>query len=402
MKSDYKNSHKPRKCVDISCKLPSNSQKQLKYNNVTGLPSCMFRQMIRGVGVCLGVLLSFQGQAFAPDSLPKVRLIAFPAVVRSIETDWSFGGAGSLTYRLGKDSTTRTANQQLLGLYSIRKQFVLGTEGTVFFPGERFIMYFQGSYSFFPDKFWGLGPNSKESDVEAYIFKQVYLYPHVQRKLWRQLFVGVLYEYQKLLEIDYTPGGIFDRQNVTGRNDYNVSGTGLSATWDSRNHAFVPNRGWFAQILFNHFSPVIGSTYRYTNTVIDTRKYFALGHRHVLAVQAYGFFNKGNVPLRSMAALGGSTSMRGYYDGRYRDRSQVVFQAEYRFPLIGRLGGAAFLSYGDVSPRLSQFDLLRFKYSYGTGLRFRVNPRERLNLRIDYGWGKGKSQGLYFTLGEAF
>jgi outer membrane protein assembly factor BamA len=103
-----------------------------------------------------------------------------------------------------------------------------------------------------------------------------------------------------------------------------------------------------------------------------------------------------------MAALGGSTSMRGYYDGRYRDRSQVVFQAEYRFPLIGRLGGAAFLSYGDVSPRLSQFDLLRFKYSYGTGLRFRVNPRERLNLRIDYGWGKGKSQGLYFTLGEAF
>lgn len=341
-------------------------------------------------------------KASVPDSARKARVIAFPAVVRSIETDWSFGAAGSVTYRLGKDSTTRTANQQLLGLYSIRRQFVLGTEGTVFFPNERYILYVQSSYSFFPDKFWGLGPRSREADVESYIFKQLYVYPHLQRKIWRNWFAGVLYEYQNLLEIDYTKGGIFDQQNVAGRYDYDVSGIGLSTSWDSRNHAFVPNKGWFAQLLFNHFTPVIGSTYKYTNIVVDTRKYLALGRKHVLALQAYGFFNRGEVPLRSMAALGGSTSMRGYYDGRYRDHNQVVFQAEYRFPIVWRLGGVAFLGYGDVGRRLSQFDLMRFKYSYGTGLRFVVNPRERLNLRIDYGWGKGKSKGLYFTLGEAF
>lgn len=353
---------------------------------------------------CLLLLLgvSLKSWACLPDSIPHRKLIAFPAVVRSIETDWSFGGAGSFTFRLGKDSTTRTSSRQLLGLYSIRKQFILGSEGTVYFPGEQYILYFQGSYSYFPDKFWGIGPNAPDNAQENYVFKQFYLYPHLQRKIWGNFFVGIMYEYQKLLHVDYKAGGLFDQQNVLGRKGYHISGVGLSLTLDNRNHAFVPNRGILIQMIVNRFTPVLGSDYTYTNISFDGRKYIGLGGRHVLALQGYFFFNIGDVPLRSMASLGGSTSMRGYYDGRYRDKHQVVFQAEYRFPLFRRLGGVLFGNYGDVSNHVSDFDFQHFKHSYGGGLRFALNRRERLNIRVDYGWGKGRSHGLYFTLGEAF
>ena len=54
----------------------------------------------------------------------------------------------------------------------------------------------------------------------------------------------------------------------------------------------------------------------------------------MLALQAYAFINNGDVPLRSLASLGGANSMRGYYDGRYRDKDQIVFQAEYRVPVV--------------------------------------------------------------------
>jgi hypothetical protein len=43
-----------------------------------------------------------------------------------------------------------------------------------------------------------------------------------------------------------------------------------------------------------------------------------------------------------------------------------------------------------------------FKYSFGGGIRFAVDTKEKLNIRVDYGIGQGKNSGLYLQLGEAF
>ncbi|MBD3386034.1 hypothetical protein GF407_14050 [candidate division KSB1 bacterium] len=41
------------------------------------------------------------------------------------------------------------------------------------------------------------------------------------------------------------------------------------------------------------------------------------------------------------------------------------------------------------------------KYTYGLGLRFQLNPKENINVRLDFGFGK-ESSGLYLAIGEAF
>lgn len=93
--------------------------------------------------------------------------------------------------------------------------------------------------------------------------------------------------------------------------------------------------------------------------------------------------------------------MRGYYQGRYRDNNILVLQTEYRMPVWQRFGCVAFGGVGDVSHKMSGFSTNSLKYTYGFGLRFQLNPKENINLRLDFGFGK-ETFGLYLALGEAF
>jgi hypothetical protein len=336
-------------------------------------------------------------------NLPKLyHLLYLPVVARSIETSWSFGVATSLTFHVSrKDTLSRTSNIQGLGLYSLNHQAVIVLNGTVYLPGEKYILSNQISYSSFPDQFWGIGNKTPASNQESYKFKQIYVYLHGQRTLGNHFFIGLRYEYQTVLEVDYKANGLFDQQNVPGRYGYHISGAGLSLTYDTRNNAFSPSRGQFIQVYASQFDRVTGSDFVYTNYAADFRKFWTIYRQQVLAVQAYGFYNSGDVPLRSLASFGGANSMRGYYSGRFRDKNQEFVQVEYRVPVIGRFGVVAFGGVGDVNHNFTDVYLDQLKYSWGAGVRVALSKSEKLNLRLDYGIGQ-QSSGFYFQLGEAF
>lgn len=337
------------------------------------------------------------------DSSKTKHLLIFPVIARSIETGWSFGTVGSSTFRfLKKDTVSRTSNLQLLLLYSTKKQLVTAINGSQYFNREKYILNEQVSFSSYPDKFWGLGKNTPDGNEEPYKFKQFYVYLHLLRKIAPSLFAGLLFETQQVWDIDYLPGGLFDQQKVTGRTDYSVSGLGSSLTYDKRNNAFAPDKGVFCQLFFNHFDKFWGSDFNYTNVVFDLRKYIPVFGNKVMAFQLFSFNNTGEVPIRSLASFGGANRMRGYYDGRYKDMNQLVLQGEYRFPVYKRLSAVGFAGGGNVSDRFMNYALSDLKISYGAGLRFALDKKEKLNLRIDYGIGQGKNNGFYLQLGEAF
>ena len=337
------------------------------------------------------------------DTLHLKHILVFPVVARSIETDWSFGLASSATLRLfTKDTTARTSNIQLLALYTLKKQLVSAILGTEYFRHEKYVLHEQLSYSSFPDKFWGLGQDTPDSTEEDYKFRQYYINLHLLRKIAPSIFVGTLFELQDVMDVDYNANGLFDKENIAGREGYLVSGLGLSLTYDNRNDAFSPDKGNYVQAYFNHFDHVIGSKYNYTNWVIDARKYMRIYKNQVLAMQAYWFANEGkDVPIRSLAALGGNNSMRGYYEGRYRDDDKYVMQAEYRVPVYKRWGVVGFAGMGNVCHGIDDITI-NCKYSWGGGIRFALNKNEKLNIRMDYGISSDHTSGLYFQLGEAF
>jgi len=56
---------------------------------------------------------------------------------------------------------------------------------------------------------------------------------------------------------------------------------------------------------------------------------------------------------------------------------------------------------GDVAGIFSDFGLKSVKYSYGIGFRYILDKEEKINLRVDIGFGQNTS-GFYFGVEEAF
>jgi len=336
----------------------------------------------------------------------KRKLFAFPAVIYSPETTLAFGGAGNYYFKLGHDSTTRTSYVQALGLYTLRKQTVLGMESVIFFHNEKYLLKTKASASYFPDRFWGLGNNSG-NNFERYTIGQFYLFPQLLRKTYKKLFLGAAIEMQNVFSFDYgkdVPQGqsLFDVQNVNGRQGSFVSGLGFVALWDGRDNTFSPTKGFYLSYSITDFTKALGSKFNFTGQTVDIRKYFSLSQNQVLAFQFVLVANNGTVPVRSMANIGNNTIMRGYYEGRYTDNNLIAFQAEHRIHLINRIGMVVFGGAGRVASQTPDvFTFNGLKPALGTGLRYAIDKKEKLNFRFDVGIGQ-RSSGFYFYITEAF
>ncbi len=339
--------------------------------------------------------------------IKKKHLIGFPALLYSPELTWAFGGAGSYYFKFNpKDSLIRTSFIQALGIATLRKQLVLGIDGSIFFPNELFILRLHGSVSRFPDRFWGLGNNSRREDREAYTISQYYLFPQLLRNVYQKFYVGAAYEAQNVFSFEYErkangDPSIFDQQNVAGRNGSLTSGLGILLLWDSRNNAFSSSQGFYFQFYINRFSSALGSKFNYRSQILDARKFTSLGRTTVMAFQVLVDFNQGNVPIRSMANIGSGSIMRGYYEGRYTDKCMIATQCELRQHLTRGFGMVAFVGVGRVASAISGFTLADWKPSYGAGVRLAMDKSEKLNIRFDVGFGQ-KAHGVYLNLSEAF
>ena len=341
---------------------------------------------------------------FKRDSTKKVKYVGVPVVFQTPETGWAFGLSGSASFKTTekKDTLTRTSVIQLLSIVSLRGQNVEAVDATIYFPKEKYIFLFQGSHSFFPDNFWGIGQHTKDEYDSKYAFEQFFISPHIKRKVSKHVFLGAIIDFQSVFNVKSAYGGIFDTTNFFGKSNYHVAGLGATISYDTRNATFWPTRGLFLQSNFIFYNSKVASTYSFNKWVVDLRYYRQLFKNHIMAFQVYNFATIGDTPLRSMALLGGSNNLRGFYQGRYRDNCMYSAIAEYRAYLFWRLSACAFFGVGDVYRNVSDININSLKHSFGGGLRISILQKEKLNLRLDYGYSDKYNQGFYFTVAECF
>ncbi len=118
-------------------------------------------------------------------------------------------------------------------------------------------------------------------------------------------------------------------------------------------------------------------------------------------MQLYSAITTGVTPFYSMPTMGGAWMMRGYYNGRYRDKTFSTAQIEFRDEFFWKLGFVLFAGVGDVGSSLGTYKLTQLKYSYVFGLRYMLDTEEKINIRFDMGFGNNTS-GIYFGIEEAF
>ena len=358
--------------------------------------------------IIIGLLLAIS-QLFAqenPDStkVQKIEYAYYPMAFYTPETQFALGAGGLIYSRLGFEKDLQPSKVQLAAYYTTNHQYSFSVMPTFYFGGiAKVISESKLIFNKEISKFYGVGNNTPEienPDYEIGLFR-FYTELGYETSLLRKLHIGLIYEYSINNLIDKRENEELINNEVVGSNGGNTSGFGLLLIVDHRDNIFFPTKNGFFKVRMIFMGSDWGSDFNYNRLVMDFRRYHDLGNSHIIAGQVYVETTSGDVPFFKLPALGGSNKMRGYFLGRYRDEAYLTWQIEYRKIIWSRIGVVAFFGMGDVATKVNQFDLSQFKYSYGAGLRYVFDEKERLNVRMDIGFGKNTS-GIYFSLEEAF
>lgn len=292
------------------------------------------------------------------------------------------------------DLSIPPSNVSLFGDVTTTGFYLLGIRGNTLFSGAKYRFDYTTYFFSFPSSFWGIGyDNGANAEVSSYKRLQTQVKVDFMYRLVRNLYAGVNSSFSFISGRDFTRIDYLQGQKTYYRN----VGLGLFLSYDSRD--FIPNayRGMFVKLEHRVFPKQSGRTFTVTEFTGDV--YTRVWKGGILAYDLHGMFTSKNTPWTNLALLGGSSRMRGYYEGRFRDHNLIETQLELRQKVYRRNGVAVWAGAGNVFPDFGSFNPGHTLPSYGLGYRWEF--KNRVNVRFDYGFGKYGNSFL-FSINEAF
>ncbi len=339
-------------------------------------------------------------------SIRSTQISAYPYAYYTPETELAFGAGGIVTFYTSKeDAILRPSKVTLSGYYTTKTQYKFTGAPVLYFGRNRTIVTGNIDYGFYVDKFWGIGNETPDLDDPEFESRGFGVEGSLQvppaLNFFNRTSTGVIYDLYNSDITDKRSNPELATGDIRGAEGGVSSGLGFSWNWDTRDNVFYPTNGVYSWIKAVYYGQWLGGSFDFNRYEVDIRQYNTLKPEQILAFEVYLQTAAGTPPFYELPALGGQRIMRGYYQGRYRDRTLFATQAEYRFHIKGRFGAVAFAAVGDVASSVRDVKILDLKPSFGGGLRFKFNQVENVNLRMDVGFGRGTS-GVNFGLEEAF
>jgi len=346
----------------------------------------------------------------------KDGFIIIPMIYYTPETSFAFGGSLLYYYRLKSQTIeNRPSYFQTHFVYTLNNQMISVANIENYFFGEKLHFFERVEVSKYPDYFYGIGNNNPDPVKEKFTSLYTLAEINAQYSIVEHIFAGLKWDFahynmlniQKKIatqnrfgEFSYTDSKLMD-PNLPGSQGGFISGFGAFLRFDSRDKTTYPKHGNFSTATLTKYHKAFGSDYDFVKFKLDIRQYINLYEDIIFAFQIYSEFNQGDVPFMSMPAVGGAEMLRGYPEGRYRDKNALFIQNELRFPIFWRFSGAVFFSFGDVFGSQTDITKEMIKYSGGIGIRFAVDTQEKINIRMDYG-ATADGGNVYFFMLEAF
>ena len=315
-------------------------------------------------------------------------------------TSLGFAVMAAGQYRVRRDPTVKQSNVSLFANVTLTGSYSVGIEGNTFFP-DRAKMDYLVMFSSQPSDFWGVGYTNCDTNQQTSMVRRRatvtarYLYPVAEN-----LFIGGSGDFNytratnyssKFLEPEYLPAG--------ERTAYSATGVGVNIEYDSRDYVTEASKGLYVSVCEKIYPKALGSCHgTLWSTTFTVDWYQRLWNGGTLAADLYGELRSAGTPWFLQSRLGGSYRMRGYYEGRYIDRNMVTLQIELRQRIWRRIGCTVWGGAGNVYGS-EAFSWRRTLPNYGIGLRWQF--KHRVNIRVDYGFGR-RTSGLVLNINEAF
>lgn len=369
--------------------------------------------------------------AFYLDSLLNLPAMGIPVINYSPESTWEFGAAAQGYFRLPNQA--RTSIVQLDGTYSLKDQWYINAQGTLYFGTKAnsqlpiancptWQLQFRAGYSDRPATYYGTYHESyfaNEGNTGIGMLRKGTPY-QLQRgylNIQAPIYVGKHIAVGPMADLLIARFSIHD--TYTTVNPLMQVALGAVAQYDSRDNVFYPTKGIFAKVsaaaAWTNKIDIPQGQQATINGLLaaDVRQYISLPHNWIVAWQfkaqlmlsEYYISHLTLYPM--LPRLGGQDGLRGINSDMFRDDIMMALQAELRIPIWSIFRGTVFVGIGDV------YDYHNWhweipKVGYGVGLRATIN-KAKVNIRFDVArsnvdprWDNVNAYSFYLTATEAF
>ena len=333
------------------------------------------------------------------------------------EASFGVGGAVLASFRMNKQDTISQRSFLPAGLnLSINGTIVVAGAGTFFFNENRFRIYMNYGYRNEPSHYYGKGFEKAETiergDSTTRFHRSYFqLYPRFVWEVRPHFYLGGLFDLNYTRVSDVNPVMEKDPYFQQFKRKYFNVGIGGLIQYDTRDDVATPTRGMLLGANFKLFGKYLGGAYNYEILELEYRQFKNVFRpRSTLAWIAKSQIGLGDVPFTELPTFGSPFDLRGYYMGKYRDKSMAYGIVEYRH-MFGspakyksgnfwaKCGFVAWVGTGTIGE--TPFDWNKWKLNFGAGLRFQMQPGK--NFRLDIGKEPGQpGMQVYMNMTEAF
>ena len=333
-------------------------------------------------------------------------LVVAPVPGYSSQLGWSLtlgGGYFIEPKKAGSDSPPSIIGGFVMS--SDNGSYAYGAGANLHLYDDKLRVKFGAAYFDIRYKFYGIGNDWADLDIGLDLEQNGPGYfGSASWRVWRKLYVG----------LGILNGQVESRLRLTLPDvelpelpplfdppvDVGIGAFTIPIEYDSRDHEQFPRNGVLIKARASLYRESAGSDFESNIFKLSANHYLPMRDRDVLASRVVLRRAGDDTPFFLLSTVGGSTDLRGYPSGRYRDRYMYAMQTEYRWQASERWILTGFVGVGEVASEVSDFgdNLLP---ATGIGARFVLSQKHRVGLSADIAWGNEGSE-FYFGVGEAF
>jgi SSS family solute:Na+ symporter len=339
-----------------------------------------------------------------PPNVQRVTPIFAPIPFKNTQLGWGLGLMAGAIHRFDADTTIKPSTGVVGGFYTENKSWGVLAREMARLAHDTWRLRGVLSHCDVNYDFFGVGEDAGNAGLSIPVEQTMdFSVGSVLRRVSTGLYVGGAVMWMGT-QVDpqsappiHVPLPDVDRSHAT------LVAPGLQGELDTRDDDYWPKHGSLAKLKGWFFTGALGSSRQFERYLVGGCWYGHVPwHQLVIATNASAQAASGDAPFYALPSVGtGEYALRGYQQGRYRDKVMVTAQAEARWHSPGRLGATAFGGLAQVAPSVGDLGNALVLPAGGAGVRYQMTRKYPMHLRLDYAWGRNEGL-LYFAVGEAF
>lgn len=300
-------------------------------------------------------------------------------------------------YRNGFDTLAPASNFSAIGYVSTKGSFRIAAGGVNYHQNQKSRLEYKLSTYYDSRRFWGIGYQAASSSQNESKYSEF----GVEVSISYRFLVSPIFNLAPIAGYGYYNARSFTKEELIKGHTTKFSGLhlGFDLVLDTRDHPTVPQSGVNISLKQKIYPHTLYNNSIFYQTALTADFYIRGWEGSVFALDLFSESNYGDSPWFMWTPIGGETRMRGYYQGRYRDKNTLAIQLELRQTIYKGHGAVVWGGAANIFTSYREINLRNTLPNYGVGYRYNLAGNV---FKLDAGFGKGKEWGIIAGFNHAF